>query len=122
ILDTFMEDNIKFVPDETKEYLLDLGVEGVLNSVEKNINPLFKSLDIEKITIEEVEKMHPREIHLLFKSFAGDFFIKLYIYGAFGFIFGVNVYLSIILALSDIAYTKKIEKRLSTSQSNLFKK
>ncbi len=122
ILDTFMEDNIKFVPDETKEYLLDLGVEGVLNSVEKNINPLLKSLDIEKITIEEVEKMHPREIHLLFKSFAGDFFIKLYIYGAFGFIFGVNVYLSIILALSDIAYTKKIEKRLSTSQSNLFKK
>ena len=40
--------------------------------------------------------MHPREIHELFKSFAGDFFVKLYIYGGFGFIFGVNVYLSII--------------------------
>ena len=65
--------------------------------------------------------MHPKEIHDLFKSFAGDFFIKLYIYGGFGLIFGVNVYLSIILFIIDIAYTKKLESKVKESQFKLFK-
>lgn len=121
ILDIIIEDDLRFVSDELKEALLNTVLKAALNSIEKNIIPLLRALNLKKITIEEVEKMHPSEIHILFKSFAGDFFIKLYIYGAFGFIFGVNVYLSIILALIDIAYTKKIEKTVATSQGNLFK-
>ena len=65
--------------------------------------------------------MHPKEIHDLFKSFAGDFFIRLYIYGGFGLIFGVNVYLSIVLFIIDMIYTKKVDSKLKESPVKLFK-
>lgn len=93
----------------------------MLDTTEKNIIPILRSLDLKDITLEEVDEMHPKEIHELFKSFAGDFFIKLYIYGGFGLIFGVNVYLSIILFIIDIIYTKQIDLKVEQSQGKLFR-
>ena len=54
--------------------------------------------------------MDPKEIHMLFDSFAGDFFKKLYLYGSFGAVFGINVYLSIILVIGDAVSEKNIKK------------
>ena len=122
IIEIVINNNLEFISDESKSYFTQQITSAGLNTVERNIIPMLHSINLQKITLEEVEKMHPKEIHLLFKSFAGDFFIKLYIYGFFGFVFGVNVYLSIILSLLDIIYTKKTEEKAKNSSLRIFKK
>ena len=121
IIDKLLDNKLIFISKEFKLYITDNIIDAGFNTLEKNIVPILRSLDLQSITMEEVDKMHPKEIHELFKSFAGDFFIKLYIYGAFGLIFGVNVYLSIVLFAIDLIYTKKIDSRVKESQSKLFK-
>ncbi|MCR1823583.1 hypothetical protein, partial [Terrisporobacter muris] len=121
IIDTFLDDKLSFISEEFKLYMSDNIIDSGLNTIEKNIIPMLRSLDLQSITLEEVDKMHPKKIHELFKSFAGDFFIKLYIYGAFGLIFGVNVYLSIVLFIIDLIYTKKIDSKVEESQYKLFR-
>lgn len=121
IIDTFLYDKLSFISEEFKLYMSNNIIEAGFNTIEKNIIPILRSLDIQNLTLEEVDKMHPKEIHELFKSFAGDFFIKLYIYGGFGLIFGLNVYLSIVLFIIDLIYTKKINSKVEQSQYKLFK-
>lgn len=121
IIDTFLYDKLSFISEEFKLYMSDNIIDAGFNTIEKNIIPMLRSLDLQNITLEEVDKMHPKEIHELFKSFAGDFFIKLYIYGSFGLIFGVNVYLSIVLFIIDLIYTKKIDSKVEESQYKLFR-
>ena len=121
VLDKFLENKFEFISEESKSYVLEKLINCMLDTTEKNIIPILRSLDLKDITLEEVDEMHPKEIHELFKSFAGDFFIKLYIYGGFGLIFGVNVYLSIILFIIDIIYTKQINLKVEQSQGKLFR-
>ena len=121
IIDTFLYDKLSFISEEFKLYMSDNIIDAGFSTIEKNIIPMLRSLDLQNITLEEVDKMHPKEIHELFKSFAGDFFIKLYIYGSFGLIFGVNVYLSIVLFIIDLIYTKKIDSKVEESQYKLFR-
>ena len=121
VLDKFLENKFEFISEESKSYVLEKLINCMLDTTEKNIIPILRSLDLKDITLEEVDEMHPKEIHELFKSFAGDFFIKLYIYGGFGLIFGVNVYLSIILFIIDIIYTKQIDLKVEQSQGKLFR-
>ena len=121
ILDLFTKEDIQIISPSLEVFVVNKLLDGMLDSTQRFIIPLLKSLDLQNITLKEVEHMHPKEIHMLFKSFAGDFFIKLYIYGSFGCIFGVNVYLSIILLLIDMVYSKKIDKNIVNSTSNLFK-
>ena len=121
VVSKILDNKLSFISDEFKLYITDKIIDAGFNTVEKNIILMLKSLDLQSITLEEVDKMHPKEIHDLFKSFAGDFFIKLYIYGFFGLIFGINVYLSIILFIVDIFYTKKIESKVEESQYKLFR-
>lgn len=121
VLDILIDNKLSFISEESKLYVTDNIIDAGFNTIEKNIIPMLRSLDIQGVTLEEVDKMHPKEIHDLFKSFAGDFFIKLYVYGAFGLIFGVNVYLSIVLFLIDIIYTKKVDSKVEESQYKLFR-
>ena len=121
IMNKLLDEKLSFISEEFKLYIANNIIDAGFNTIEENIVPMLKSLDLQSITLEEVDKMHPKEIHDLFKSFAGDFFIKLYIYGFFGLIFGVNVYLSIILFMLDIIYTKRIESRIEESQYKIFK-
>ena len=121
VLDKFLENKFEFISEESKSYVLEKLINCMLDTTEKNIIPILRSLDLKDITLEEVDEMHPKEIHELFKSFAGDFFIKLYIYGGFGLIFGVNVYFSIILFIIDIIYTKQIDLKVEQSQGKLFR-
>lgn len=121
IIDLLLDDKLNFITEEFKLYITNNIIDSGFSTIEKNIIPILRSLDLQSITLEEVDKMHPKEIHELFKSFAGDFFIKLYIYGGFGLIFGINVYLSIVLFIIDIIYTKKIDSRVVESQYKLFR-
>ncbi|MCC3869469.1 DUF445 family protein [Terrisporobacter mayombei] len=121
IIDRLLDDKLNSITEEFKLYIINNIIDAGFNTIEKNIIPMLKSLDLQSITLEEVDKMHPKEIHELFKSFAGDFFIKLYIYGGFGLIFGINVYLSIVLFIIDIIYTKKIDSKVEESQYKLFR-
>ncbi|WP_419726130.1 DUF445 family protein [Terrisporobacter petrolearius] len=121
IIDLLLDDKLKFITEDFKLYVTNNIMDSVFSTIEKNIIPMLRSLDLQSITLEEVDKMHPKEIHELFKSFAGDFFIKLYIYGGFGLIFGINVYLSIVLFIIDIIYTKKIDSKVEETQYKLFR-
>lgn len=121
IIDILLDDKLNFITEEFKLYTTNNIIDAGFNTIERNIIPMLRSLDLKSITLEEVDKMHPKEIHELFKSFAGDFFIKLYIYGGFGLIFGINVYFSIVLFIIDIIYTKRIDSRVEESKYKLFK-
>lgn len=121
IIDLLLDDKLNFITEDFKLYVTNNIIDSGFSTIEKNIIPMLRSLDLQSITLEEVDKMHPKEIHELFKSFAGDFFIKLYIYGGFGLIFGINVYLSIVLFIIDIIYTKKIDSKVEESQYKLFR-
>ena len=119
IIENFL--NNDFISEDLKSYISEEFIEAMLNAIKPNIIPMLRSLDLQSITLEEVDEMHPKEIHELFKSFAGDFFVKLYIYGGFGAIFGVNVYLSIILFIIDGLYTKQIESKVEESKTKIFR-
>ena len=51
--------------------------------------------------------MDAKEIHDLFNSFAGRYFTKLYLYGAYGALFGINVWLPIIWIPIDMMMEQK---------------
>ncbi len=121
LIDEIINDKLEFIDDKSKEFIIENLIDSGFDCVQNNIIPVLKTLDLQSITLEEVDKMHPREIHMLFKSFAGDFFIKLYVYGGFGAIFGINVYLSIVLFILDTIYTKKTESKSLESQYKLFR-
>ncbi|WP_455539583.1 DUF445 family protein [Terrisporobacter sp.] len=121
IMDKLFEDKSKLLSEESKSYIAEKIIDSALNTLEMNIIQILKSLNLQSITLDEVDKMHPSEIHELFKSFAGDFFLRLYIYGGFGLVFGINVYLSIVLFIIDSIYSKKIDSKADKSQYKLFK-
>ncbi len=115
-----VESEFRFIDNSTIEYIMKNMIDSILiTSIGFTVDAM-KALKLKEITTEQVEIMDPREIHVLFKSFAGDFFIKLYLYGSMGAVFGINIYLSIILGLLDIAYSKKIES-IDITTDNIFK-
>ena len=110
-----IESEFKFINKDTKDYIVKCIVDALLTTVDA-----MKALKLKEITTEQVEIMDPREIHMLFKAFAGDFFIKLYLYGSMGAVFGINMYLSILLGIVDWFYSKKVDE-FEISTDNIFK-
>lgn len=96
IIQSMVNDKLSFINTETKKYLTEKAVDAILFSVIEHTTDILKKCELKKITSEQIEIMDSREIEDLFDSFAGDFFKKLYMYGSFGTIFGVNLYLPII--------------------------
>ncbi|MFN2340267.1 MAG: DUF445 family protein [Halanaerobium sp.] len=74
---------------ESLEYLLELFIESGVDSFKANSESLLKSLELKKLTAEEISKMNPAEIEEVFDSFAGRYFAQLKQYGWFGGIFGL---------------------------------
>jgi uncharacterized membrane protein YheB (UPF0754 family) len=66
-----------------------LFIESGVDSFKANSEALLKSLELKKLTAEEVRKMDPAEIEEVFDSFAGRYFAHLKQYGWFGGIFGL---------------------------------
>lgn len=105
-----IDNKFDFISDETKAYLTNKTIEIGLHSVSEHIVPMLQEVDLREITIRQMDLLNPKEIDILFNSFAGDLFYKLKLYGVFGFVFGINVWLSIILWMLDWRYSKTSKK------------
>ena len=95
IYEEIINDGVNFINENTKDDVICRVIEAVLNVIFNNTSELLKAVNLKQITMEQIAIMEPKEIHIMFDSFAGDFFKKLYLYGSFGAIFGINLWLSI---------------------------
>ena len=101
ITDNIIDSKFDFIDSNFRRKVSNKIIEGALNSIIINSNELVKSVDLKTVTHEQIKIMDSKEIHDLFNSFAGAFFKKLYAYGAFGAVFGINLYLPIIWAVKE---------------------
>ncbi|WP_297418668.1 DUF445 family protein [Clostridium sp.] len=106
VIENAIEADFDFISDDTKDYLIDKAIRTGLNSINHYVVPVLQEIDLKNISNKQIDLLNPREIDILFNSFAGDFFKKLRLYGVFGFVFGINVGLSIILWAIDLRYSK----------------
>lgn len=111
IINNTIDNEFEFISGETKAYIANKTIEIGLNSSSKHIVPVLQEVDLKDITMRQMGLLNPREIDVLFNSFAGDLFYKLKLYGVFGFVFGINVWLSIILWMLDWRYSKIASKK-----------
>ena len=95
ICEEIINDGFSFIKEDTKDDVICRAIEAVLNVTFNNTSKLLKAVNIKQITMEQIAIMEPKEIHIMFNGFAGDFFKKLYLYGSFGAIFGINLWFSI---------------------------
>ncbi|MFW6287493.1 MAG: DUF445 domain-containing protein, partial [bacterium] len=79
----------EIINNENANYLIDLLVESLLDTMENGLPELIREINIKEITVEEIENMDSREIETLFYSFAGNYFGKLEHYGWLGSIIGL---------------------------------
>jgi len=111
IITNAIDNNLDFITEDTKDYLANKTIQTGLYSISDYIVPILQEIDLKNITNKQIELLNPKEIDILFNSFAGDFFNKLRIYGVFGFVFGINVGLSIILWALDWRYSNISDKK-----------
>ena len=119
IIQNTIDNNLDFITDGTKDYLANKTIQTGLYSISDYIVPILQEIDLKNITNKQIEILNPKEIDILFNSFAGDFFKKLEIYGVFGFVFGINAGLSIILWALDLRYSKVSSKKDLTTLEDL---
>lgn len=96
-IDDAVTNNLDFVSNDSKDYLFNIFIESTINSLKRNLDEILKSVEFDKITREEIEKMEPKRIHEMFNSFGKKYFRRLMLYGLGGFVFGINVYIGISL-------------------------
>ena len=77
--------------------LLDAGLASCINYCDE----IMKSVNLKEITKTQIEIMNPKELHQLFISFSGPLFKKLYLYGSFGAVFGINLWIPVILGIKE---------------------
>lgn len=111
VVQNAIDNNLDFITNGTKNYLVNQTIETGLSSINEYIVPILQEINLKNITNKQIELLNPREIHILFNSFAGDFFSKLRFYGVFGFVFGINVWLSIVLWAADLRYSNISSKK-----------
>ncbi len=98
VIDEAVSENFNFIDGNFKEYILNTFTVSCINSLKRNMDKILKSVEFDKIAMEEIEKMEPEKIHEMFDSFAGGYFKKLMFYGLGGFVFGINTYVGFALA------------------------
>lgn len=74
----------------TKDYALGILLDSTLDSVEAHFLTLINCVNFKEVTERQVTQMDPREIEILFYSFAGRYFRTLEAYGWWGSIFGLT--------------------------------
>ena len=120
VIQNSIDRNFDFLEEDTKDYLTDKTIQTGLYSISDHIIPILKEVNLKNVTNKQIEVLNPKEIDILFKSFAGDFFKKLEIYGVWGFVFGINAGLSLILWALDYRYSKVSSKKdLTTNIEDL---
>lgn len=110
VIEEILNEKLDFVDKKCKDYLTSQIIKSALDAIEHQIIPILKTIDLKSITNKQINLMNPEEIHILFKKVIGEFFMKLYLYGIMGGVFGINLWLTIILCGLDFAYSKTILK------------
>lgn len=111
IVQNAIDCNFDFITNNSKNYLINKTIHTGLNSISDNIVPILKEINLKNISNKQIDQLNPKEIDVLFNSFAGDFFNKLRLYGIFGFVFGINAGLSFILWVVDWRYSNTGSKK-----------
>lgn len=99
--DSILENIVDEIDYETKIQIIDKLLDASLNSAINNAKEIIDSLDLKEITKNQIEIMNPKELHMLFLSFAGSLFKKIYLYGIYGAIFGINLWIPVIFGLKE---------------------
>ncbi|GAB6099020.1 hypothetical protein JCM16358_08990 [Halanaerocella petrolearia] len=84
ITEVVVDNTNDIIEEETKDFVLDLGLESSLDSMEDHFLDLTNSVNVKEVTKQEINAMHPQEIEKLFDSFAAHYFKKLEHYGWLG--------------------------------------
>lgn len=94
----------------TKEEICDITIDAFINSLADNFQGIIKSLNIAKVTEEEINLMSDAKLREVFLRIVGTYFRKLKIYGVNGFLFGINNLFSIFLVFIYLAQLLKSKK------------
>lgn len=101
LTDIFIENGNTILTKDMKLQICDIICDASLSAVINNSVRIIESMDLKEITRKQIEIMNPRELHELFISFSGTLFKKLYLYGAFGAVFGINLWIPVVLGIKE---------------------
>ena len=76
IYEEIINDGVNFIKEDTKDDVICRVIEAVLNVTFNNTSELLKAVNLKQVTMEQIAIMEPKEIHIMFNGFAGDFFIN----------------------------------------------
>ncbi|WP_176127559.1 DUF445 family protein [Clostridium saccharobutylicum] len=110
IIEEALNNHLNLISNDSKCYLVNEIIEAAIESTNHYILPMMQSINLKGITNKQINLMNPEEIHTLFKKVIGEFFMKLYLYGIMGGVFGINLWLTIVLCGADYIYSKKVPR------------
>ncbi|WP_244833436.1 DUF445 family protein [Clostridium sp. BJN0001] len=110
VFDMIIDEKLSFISDDIKESLSKVILYSASDAVKMHIKNIIINARLKDISVKEIMLMQSKTIDDLFKSFAGAYYKRLYIYGAFGGIFGLNIYSSVIVFLAESLNTFFEEK------------
>jgi uncharacterized membrane protein YheB (UPF0754 family) len=79
---------LNLIPKETKDFLVQILVVSVMDSLQEKLPDLLTSINIKQVVVREIERMPAQEVEQLFQSFAQKYFDRLIQYG---FVFGLGM-------------------------------
>ena len=101
IIYKIIENIDSLINKETRLQISDKLTDAGLTSCINYCDEIIKSVNLKEITNKQIEIMNPKELHQLFISFSGPLFKKLYLYGSFGAVFGINLWIPVILGAKE---------------------
>lgn len=101
VFDMVIDDKLSFISDDIKEKLSKVVLYSAASATEQHLKEIIIKTDLKDIAVKEIMLMEPKTIDDLFRSFAGDYYNRLYRYGAVGAIFGINIYVSVIAFIAE---------------------
>lgn len=101
LIEILIENENKILTCDMKLQICDKICEASLTAAINHSHKIIESMDLKEITRKQIEIMNPRELHELFISFSGTLFKKLYLYGAFGAVFGINLWIPVVLGIKE---------------------
>ena len=90
IVKNIIENNLNIADDSTKDSVIKIVINSLLNSASINFYNIINNIDFKRITESQINAMEPREIEEVFNSFAKKYFNKLKLYGLGGAVFGLH--------------------------------
>ena len=97
VINEAAQSNFSFIDSKSKEHIVNIFVDSSIEGLRRNLDDILMSVEFDVIAAEEIEKMEPEKIHLMFNSFGEKYFRKLMLYGFGGLVFGINMYVGFAL-------------------------